>query len=131
MIETVTTATTVVAARSTELAQHVTAFPARAVDLVRSASALANSKILAGPVPTVNPTEPPGGAKVMTVVGWVGWGVFAASIAGVLIICIKMATNAHKNRSGDGGGEEAGKLFWPLLACIVGSSAGSILGVVA
>jgi hypothetical protein len=130
MIDTATTATAV-AARGTELIQHVTAFPARAVDLARAATALASSTILAGPVPTVNPTEPPGGEKVMTVVGWVGWAVFVAAVAGVLVICIKMATNAHKNRSGDGGGEEAGKLFWPLLACIVGSSAGAILGVVA
>lgn len=87
--------------------------------------------VTAGTVPTVHPTEPPGGQKLMTVVGWVGWGVFAAAVAGVLIICIRMATNAHRNRTGDGGGEEAGKLFWPLLACIVGSSAGAILGVVA
>jgi len=90
-----------------------------------------HTSLLAGPVPPVNITEPPGGAKIMTIVGWVGWGVFAAAVAGVLIICVKMATNAHRNRSGDGGGEEAGKLFWPLLACIVGSSAGAILGVVA
>jgi hypothetical protein len=131
MIETVTTATAVVAARGTELIQQVTAFSGRAVDLARAATNLTSSTILAGPVPTVNPTEPPGGDKVMTVVGWVGWAVFVAAVAGVLVICIKMATNAHKNRSGDGGGEEAGKLFWPLLACIVGSSAGAILGVVA
>ena len=121
MIETLTTAAAAVAVH------QVTALPAVGVDLARRAT----SVILAGPVPKVDPTEPPGGAKVMTIVGWVGWGVFAASIAGVLIICIKMATSAHRNRAGDGGGEEAGKLFWPLLACIVGSSAGSILGVVA
>ena len=127
MIDTLTTTATATAVRAGELIHQVTALPSRGVDLAREAT----SVILAGPVPTVNPTEPPGGAKVMTVVGWVGWGVFAASIAGVLIICIKMATSAHRNRAGDGGGEEAGKLFWPLLACIVGSSAGSILGVVA
>ena len=109
------------------LTGQVAALTTRTVDLTRHA----NSVVLADPVPTVNPSEPPGGAKVMTVVGWVGWGVFAAAIAGVLVICIKMATSAHRNRTGDGGGEEAGKLFWPLLACIVGSSAGSILGVVA
>jgi hypothetical protein len=121
MIETLTAAAVAAALH------QVHAIPAVGVDLARRAT----SVILAGPVPKVDPTEPPGGAKVMTVVGWVGWGVFAASIAGVLIICIKMATSAHRNRAGDGGGEEAGKLFWPLLACIVGSSAGSILGVVA
>jgi hypothetical protein len=106
--------------------EQVAALPGHAVELARRA----NSAILAGPVPPVKPTAPPGSTKVMTVIGWVGWGVFAASIAGVLLICIKMATSAHRNRMGDGGGEEAGKLFWPLLACIVGSSAGAILGAV-
>jgi hypothetical protein len=125
MFDTLTTTAT--AGRAGQLIHQVAALPSRGVDLARYAT----SVILAGPVPTVNPSEPPGGAKVMTVVGWVGWGVFAASITGVLIICIKMATSAHRNRAGDGCGEEAGKLFWPLLACIVGSSAGSILGVVA
>lgn len=127
MIDTVTTATTATAVRGAALIHHAADLPNRVVDLAR----YANAAILAGPVPTVNPTEPPGGAKVMKIVGWVGWGVFVASVAGVLLICIKMATNSHKNRSGDGGGEEAGKLFWPLLACIVGSSAGALLGAVA
>ncbi len=131
MIENLTTATAATAMRTAELihqlAGTVTDLSARGVELAQRA----NSVILAGPVPNVTPSAPPGAAKVMQVVGWVGWAVFAAAITGVLIICIKMATNAHKNRSGDGGGEEAGKLFWPLLACIVGSSAGSILGVVA
>ncbi len=129
------------AARASELVQqYVAAVPAHTVEWVRRA----HSVILADPaptssssapsgsgsVPTVNPSAPPGSEKIMTVIGWVGWGVFAASIAGVLFICIKMATSAHKTRMGDGGGEEAGKLFWPLLACIVGSSAGALLGAV-
>ncbi len=90
-----------------------------------------NTRVLAGNVPVVNPSQPPGGDKVLKVVGWVGWAVFLACVAGVFIICIKMGINAHKNRGGDGGGEEAGKLFWPLLGCIVGSGAGAILGAVA
>ena len=124
MIHTASTAVATSAMRVTTLMQQAAGLP---VHLVRKA----NSVILAGPVPTVTPSAPPGSAKILTVLGWVGWGVFAASIAGVLLICIKMATNSHRNRGGEGGGEEAGKLFWPLLACIVGSSAGSILGVVA
>lgn len=127
MIESAAPTVTTVTSRIAELAQHVTALPAHGVELARRA----NSVILAGPVPTVNPSAPPGSAKVLTIIGWVGWGVFTASIAGVLFICIKMATSAHRTRMGDGGGEEAGKLFWPLLACIVGSSAGAILGAVA
>lgn len=126
MIDTAANAARAVATRASELVQHVAAVPAQTVELMRRA----HSVILAGPVPTVTPSAPPGSANIMKIIGWVGWGVFAASIAGVLFICIKMATGAHKTRMGDGGGEEAGKLFWPLLACIVGSSAGAILGAV-
>ena len=125
MIDTVTASAAAV--RTAAFAAHVAGLPASILELARRAHAIT----LAGPVPTVQPTAPPGSAKILTVLGWVGWGVFTASIAGVLLICIKMATNSHRNRGGEGGGEEAGKLFWPLLACIVGSSAGSILGVVA
>ena len=114
-------------ARATALVQQYAAgAPAQTVKLARRA----HSVIVAGRVPTVTPSAPPGSAKIMKIIDWVGWGVFAASIAGVLFICIKMATSAHKTRMGDGGGEEAGKLFWPLLACIVGSSAGALLGAV-
>ena len=127
MTETTAYLATTAISRVAELAQHAAALPVRAVEFARRV----NSGVLAGPVPPVNPSAPPGSAKVMTIIGWFGWGVFAASIAGVLFICIKMATSAHRTRAGDGGGEEAGKLFWPLLACIVGSSAGSILGAVA
>lgn len=126
MIDTAANAARAVATRASELVQHVAAVPAQTVELMRRA----HSVILAGPVPTVTPSAPPGSANIMKIIGWAGWGVFAASIAGVLFICIKMATGAHKTRMGDGGGEEAGKLFWPLLACIVGSSAGAILGAV-
>lgn len=127
MIESTAHTASAAASRVAELAQHAAALPGQILDLVRRAS----SVLLAGPVPTVNPTAPPGSAKIMTILGWAGWGVFAASIAGVLVICIKMATSAHRTRMGDGGAEDAGKLFWPLLACIVGSSAGAILGAVA
>lgn len=127
MIESVAQTTTTATSRVVELAQHVVALPAQSIELARRA----NSVILAGPVPTVNPSAPPGSANILKIIGWVGWGVFTASLAGVLFICIKMATSAHRTRMGDGGGEEAGKLFWPLLACIVGSSAGAILGAVA
>lgn len=127
MIDTLTTAAATTLKRGAALIHHTSELPNRVVDAARQV----NATILAGPVPTVKPTEPPGGDKVMKILGWVGWGVFVASVAGVLFICIKMATNSHKNRSGDGGGEEAGKLFWPLLACIVGSSAGALLGAVA
>lgn len=126
MIDTAAIMASTVTTRAGELLQYVATLPAQTVEWARSA----NSVILAGPVPTVNPSAPPGSANILKIIGWVGWGVFASSLAGVLFICIKMATSAHKTRMGDGGGEEAGKLFWPLLACIVGSSAGALLGAV-
>lgn len=86
--------------------------------------------MVAGDVPNVTPGEPPGGAKLLQIAGWIGWAVFLACVVGVFIICIKMGINAHNNRAGGGGGEEAGKLFWPLLGCIIGSGAGAILGAV-
>lgn len=88
------------------------------------------ARVLAVPVPTVPVQAPPGSANIIKVVGWVGWGVFIASIAGVFAICIKMALNSHRNRMGDGGGEEAGKLFFPLLAVIIAGAVGAILGAV-
>jgi hypothetical protein len=90
----------------------------------------AHSQVLAASVPTINSTEPPGGASLLKIGGWISWGAFAACVVGVFIIVIKMAMNAHSDR-GDGGGQQAGKLFWPLLGCIIGASASGILGAVA
>lgn len=95
-----------------------------------AATAAVSPHLEAGKVPTITNQAPPGSGQILTIVGWIGWGVLVAAFAGVLIICIKMAIGAHRNRGGDGGGEEAGKLFWPLLACIVAGSAGAILGAV-
>ena len=86
--------------------------------------------LAAGTVPTINNTEPPGGASLLKIGGWIGWGAFAACLVGVFIIVIKMGINAHSDR-GEGGGQAAGKLFWPLLGCIITGSAGAILGAVA
>jgi hypothetical protein len=97
--------------------------------LLARSSAL-RSRVLAAPIPTVPVQAPPGSAKILTIVGWVGWGVFIAAIVGVFAICIKMAINSHRNRMGDGGGEEAAKLFYPLLAVIIAGAVGAILGAV-
>jgi len=103
------------------------ALPASTV--VARASTL-RSRVLAAPIPNVPVQAPPGSDKILTIVGWVGWGVFIAAIVGVFAICIKMAINSHRNRMGDGGGEEAGKLFYPLLAVIIAGAVGAILGAV-
>ena len=97
---------------------------------VAARSSALRSRVLAAPIPTVPVQAPPGAAKVLTIVGWVGWGVFIAAIVGVFAICIRMAISAHRNRMGEGGGEEAGKLFFPLLAVIIAGAVGAILGAV-
>lgn len=97
--------------------------------LIARSTAL-RSRVLAAPIPNVPVQAPPGSDKILTIVGWVGWGVFIAAIVGVFAICIKMAINSHRNRMGDGGGEEAGKLFYPLLAVIIAGAVGAILGAV-
>jgi hypothetical protein len=120
--------------RAVALGQQATAFHENVttrIILAADIPTVTPSKPPGGKIPTVTPGEPPGGEKLLTIAGWVGWTVFLACVVGVFIICIKMGINAHKNRGGDGGGEEAGKLFWPLLGCIVGSGAGAILGAVA
>jgi hypothetical protein len=103
--------------------------PSGAGELATRGTAL-RSRVLAAPIPNVPVQAPPGSDKVLTIVGWVGWGVFIAAIVGVFAICIKMAINSHRNRMGDGGGEEAGKLFYPLLAVIIAGAVGAILGAV-
>lgn len=104
--------------------------PLGAGDLLTRVTA-ARSQVLAAPaVPTVPVQAPPGSDKILKIVGWVGWGVFIAAIVGVFAICIKMAINSHRNRMGDGGGEEAGKLFYPLLAVIIAGAVGALLGAV-
>lgn len=95
-----------------------------------SQAARVSSRLLGGTIPSVPVQAPPGAAQVLKVVGWVGWGVFVAAIAGVFAICIRMAVSAHRNRMGDGGGEEAGKLFFPLLAVIIAGAVGALLGAV-
>jgi hypothetical protein len=46
----------------------------------------AHSQVLAASVPTINSTEPPGGASLLKIGGWISWGAFAACVVGVFII---------------------------------------------
>ena len=70
---------------------------------------------------------PPGAAKLLKILGWAAWIVFAACVGGVLIVAGKMAIS---HRRGMGGGEEASNLVWPLIAAIVGASASGIIGTI-
>jgi hypothetical protein len=89
--------------------------------------------ILAGdppkPVPkfSIDPgtgTAPPGADKLMTILSWVAWVVFALCVAGILLTAGKMAVS-HSRGSG---GEHAASLAWVLGACILGGAASGIIG---
>lgn len=68
---------------------------------------------------------PPGSDKIVTVLGWVAWLVFAACVAGILFCAGKMAVN---HRRGEGA-EHASGLAYTLAACIVAGSASAIVGL--
>ncbi|WP_420116578.1 hypothetical protein [Micromonospora sp.] len=67
---------------------------------------------------------PPGSDKITTVVNWVAWIVFAACVVGLLICAAKMAI---QHRQG-GGGEHGSNLGWVMGACILGGTAGALVG---
>jgi len=78
------------------------------------------------PDPGVGET-PPGANKILKILSWAAWLVFAACVAGVLFVAGKMALS---HRRGMGGGEEASNLVWPLVAAIIGASASGIIGTI-
>lgn len=71
-------------------------------------------------------TEPPGATAILTVLSWIAWIVFAACVAGVLVVAIKLALAFRRGE----GGEAVGQLGWVLGAAILGSSAAAIIGLV-
>ncbi|MDJ0344233.1 hypothetical protein QMK19_28920 [Streptomyces sp. H10-C2] len=68
--------------------------------------------------------EPPFAQKLLTILGWVAWGVTLACVAGVLIVAGKMAM-AHNRGEG---GEHARALGMVGAACIIAGSASAIVG---
>jgi hypothetical protein len=91
-------------------------------------AAHAVTTVIAQPPNIPNPgtgSPPPGAAQFLTILKWGAWLVFSCCVAGILIVCGKMALN---HRRGMGGGEEGANLAWPLIAAIVGASASAIIG---
>lgn len=74
---------------------------------------------------TTNPTAPPGTEAVQTILNWLAWGVALACVVGVLITAGSMALS-HKRSPGE---DHISRLGWVLGACILGASAGSLVGV--
>ena len=79
----------------------------------------------------INPGQgvaPPGSDKLLTILRWTAWGVFAICVAGVLTSGARLAI-AH-NQGYGGGHQHAMGLVWSLLgAVIAGSLAASIVTV--
>ncbi|MFF7995069.1 hypothetical protein ACFZDG_35530 [Kitasatospora xanthocidica] len=69
-------------------------------------------------------TAPPGSDKLITILGWVAWVVFALCVAGILLTAGKMAVSHSRGQ----GGEHAASLAWVLGACILGGAASGIIG---
>ena len=93
--------------------------------LASSITALSSDFLAAVPDPGQG-TEPPGAAAILTILGWIAWIVFAACVAGVLVVAIKLALAFRRGE----GGEAAGQLGWVLGAAILGSSAAALIGLV-
>jgi hypothetical protein len=69
---------------------------------------------------------PPGSDKLLTILQWTAWGVFALCVAGVLISAAKLA---HSHNQGYGGANQhTTSLVWTLCACVVAGSASAIVG---
>jgi hypothetical protein len=80
------------------------------------------SVLLAVPDPTKG-SNPPGWAKLLTVLHWVFLAVTVACVAGVLIVAGRMAVS---HRRGEGG-EHMGSLGIVMTACVLAGSASALV----
>ncbi|MFZ0088398.1 MAG: hypothetical protein WAL63_02750 [Solirubrobacteraceae bacterium] len=72
-------------------------------------------------------SAPPGSDKLLTILSWTAWGVFALCAAGVLISAAKLA---HSHNQGYGGANQhTTSLVWTLVATVVAGSAAALVGV--
>ena len=81
--------------------------------------------LLLADITTPAAVQPPGTAGLMTVMGWVAWGVTFLCIIGVFLVAGKMA---FSHRRGEGS-EAVGQLGWVMGACVLVAAAGPIVNV--
>ena len=81
--------------------------------------------VVAADIPTPTSVQPPGTQGLMTILGWLSWGVTFLCVVGVFVVAGSMAF-AHRRGEGS---EAVGKLGWVLGACILGASATSLVNV--
>ena len=72
---------------------------------------------------------PPGSAKLLTILQWTAWGVFALCVAGILLSAAKLA-HAH-NQGYGGANQHTTNLVWTLVASVIAGSAAAIVGALA
>jgi hypothetical protein len=72
---------------------------------------------------------PPGSGKLLTILQWTAWGVFALCVAGILISAAKLA---HSHNQGYGGANQhTTNLVWTLVASVIAGSTAAIVGALA
>ena len=71
------------------------------------------------------PAPPPGSDKFLTIVSWAGWGAMLAAIVALVIAGAKFG---YQRSNGTASNEEAGKVGWTLVGCVLIAIAGSLVG---
>jgi hypothetical protein len=95
------------------------------VSNVLTALTAAKNGVVLADITVPKSSQPPGTAGLMTVMGWVSWGVTFLCIIGVFIVA---ATMAFQHRRGEGS-EAVGKLGWVMGACVLVAAAGPLVNV--
>lgn len=87
--------------------------------------ATAKDTLILADISVPNSSQPPGTQGLMTVMGWVSWGVTFLCIIGVFVVA---GTMAFQHRRGEGS-EAVGKLGWVMGACVLVAAAGPLVNV--
>jgi len=95
------------------------------VSTVLSTLSTAKDTLILADISPPNSVQPPGTAGLMTVMGWVSWGVTFLCIIGIFLVAGKMA---FSHRRGEGS-EAVGQLGWVMGACVLIAAAGPIVNV--
>ncbi|WP_437427149.1 hypothetical protein [Williamsia muralis] len=72
-----------------------------------------------------DPTPPPGSDKFLTIVSWIGWG---ATLAAIVALVVAGARFGFQKSHGTASNEEAGKVAWTLIGCVLIAISGSLVG---
>ncbi|WP_020109707.1 hypothetical protein [Nocardia sp. 348MFTsu5.1] len=71
---------------------------------------------------------PPGSDKFLTIVSWIGWGATLGAIVALIIAGVRFG---FQKSHGTASNEEAGKVAWTLVGCVLIAVSGSLVGALA